>query len=260
MAYENLILERDGSTGIIKVNRPKALNALNSATLDDLLGAARELAGDDAIKVVIVTGEGDKAFVAGADIQEMQPMNPVQGMTFSQKGHFAMSFLEKMNKPVIAAVNGYALGGGFELALACDIIYAAEKAKVGFHEVTLGILTGFRGHLSDRKLAGLARAKELVFTGKVISAQEAYEMGLVNKVVADGELTEAVRKLAASIASAGPVGVGLAKACINKSLSLDIDSGLDYEAEAFGICFGTEDQKEGMTAFLEKRKPTYRGR
>jgi enoyl-CoA hydratase len=260
MPYDNLILELQGGKGIIKINRPKALNALNAATLDDLLAAATELADNPDIKVVIVTGQGDKAFVAGADIQEMQPMNPMQGMAFSQKGHMAMSFLERMNKPVIAAVNGYALGGGFELALSCDIIYASEKARVGFPEVTLGILPGFGGTQRTARLAGIARAKELVCSGKVISAREAYEMGLLNRVVPDGELMEAVDGLAAAIMSAGPVGVGLAKACINRSTSLDIDSGLDFEAEAFGLCFGTEDQKEGMTAFLEKRKPTYRGR
>ena len=259
MTYENLIVEVQGAIGTIKVNRPKALNALNSATLDDLLAAATELRDRGDVRVIIVTGEGDKAFVAGADIQEMQPMNPMQGMAFSQKGHFALSFLEKMAKPVIAAVNGYALGGGFELALACDFIYAAEKAKVGFPEVTLGILPGFGGTQRTAKLAGLAAAKELIFTGKVITAKEAYEMGLVNRVLPDGQLAGAVQDLAAKIASAGPVGVGLAKSCINKSLGLDIDAGLDYEAEAFGLCFGTADQKEGMTAFLEKRKPTYRG-
>jgi len=259
MPYDNIILEVQGGTGIIKINRPKALNALNAATCDDLLAAAREFADNPDIKVIIVTGQGDKAFVAGADIQEMQPMNPMQGMAFSQKGHMAMSFLERMNKPVIAAVNGYALGGGFELALACDIIYASEKARVGFPEVTLGILPGFGGTQRTARLAGIARAKELIFSGKVISAREAYEIGLVNKVVPDGQLMEAVESLAAAIISAGPVGVGLAKACINRSVSLDIDSGLDFEAEAFGLCFGTEDQKEGMAAFLEKRKPTYRG-
>jgi len=259
MPYDNIILEVQGGTGIIKINRPKALNALNAATCDDLLAAAGELAGNPDIKVIVVTGQGDKAFVAGADIQEMLPMNPMQGMAFSQKGHMAMYFLERMNKPVIAAVNGYALGGGFELALACDIIYASEKARVGFPEVTLGILPGFGGTQRTARLAGIARAKELIFSGKVISAREAYEIGLVNKVVPDGQLMEAVEGLAAAIISAGPVGVGLAKACINRSVSLDIDSGLDFEAEAFGLCFGTEDQKEGMAAFLEKRKPTYRG-
>ncbi len=259
MPYENIILELQGSIGIVKFNRPKALNALNSATLDDLLAAGNELNENDDIKVVIVTGEGNKAFVAGADIAEMKPMNPAQSYRFSQRGHQALTLLEKMNKPVIAAVNGYALGGGFEVALACDIIYASEKARVGFPEVTLGILPGFGGTQRTAKLVGLAKAKELIFTGKVITAQEAFDLGLVNKVVPDDQLMAEVQNLAAKMLAAGPVGIRLAKACINKSLSLDIDSGLDYEAEAFGLCFGTEDQKEGMTAFLEKRTPTYRG-
>jgi enoyl-CoA hydratase len=260
MPYENVILEIQGNIGILKFNRPKALNALNSATLDDLFAAVAELNCNDDVKVVIVTGEGGKAFVAGADIAEMQPMNPIEAMTFSQKGHIAISALEKMEKPVIAAVNGYALGGGFEVALACDIIYASEKARVGFPEVTLGILPGFGGTQRTAKLVGLAKAKELIFTGQVITAGQAYEMGLVNKVLPDDQLMSAVLELAAKILSAGPVGIRLAKGCVNKSLSLDIDSGLDYEAEAFGLCFGTADQKEGMGAFLDKRTPTFSGR
>ena len=259
MAYENLIVDLQGSVAVIKFNRPKALNALNSATLDELSAACSELDGDDGIRVVVVTGEGTKAFVAGADIAEMRPMNPIQGMVFSQKGHAAISMLENMKKPTIAAVNGYALGGGFEVALACDIIYASDKARVGFPEVTLGILPGFGGTQRTAKLVGLAKAKELIFTGKVITAPEAYEMGLVNKVVADDALMGAVMDLAAKILSAGPVGIRLAKACINKSLSLDIESGLEFEARSFGLCFGTVDQKEGMAAFLEKRTPQYVG-
>jgi enoyl-CoA hydratase len=259
MPYENLIVELQGNIAVIKFNRPKALNALNSATLDDLAAACIELDNDESVRVVIVTGEGTKAFVAGADIAEMQPMNPREGMVFSQKGHVAISMLEKMKKPTIAAVNGYALGGGFEVALACDIIYASEKARVGFPEVTLGILPGFGGTQRTAKIVGLAKAKEMVFTGKVITAQEAYEMGLVNKVVADDALMAAVNELAAKMLAAGPVGIRLAKACINKSTTLEIDLGLEFEAKAFGLCFGTLDQKEGMTAFLEKRTPQYVG-
>ncbi len=259
MSYENVILEVQDAVALLKINRPKALNALNSATLDDLSAAAQEVACDDAIRVVIVTGVG-KAFVAGADIQEMQSMNPMEGVSFSRKGHLAISMLERMGKPVIAAVNGYALGGGFEVALACDIIYASEKARVGFPEVTLGILPGFGGTRRTARLAGLARAKELIFTGKVITANDAHEMGLINKVVPDDQLMGAVQELAAKMLSAAPVGIQLAKACINRSTDLDIDSGLDFEADAFGLCFGTEDQKEGMSAFLEKRTPKYRGK
>jgi enoyl-CoA hydratase len=260
MPYENVILEYQDKVAIVKFNRPKALNALNSATLDDLKAAIDEIAANNGIRVVIVTGEGTKAFIAGADIAEMQPMNPMEALTFSQRGHVAISALEKLGKPVIAAVNGYALGGGFEVALACDIIYASEKAKVGFPEVTLGILPGFGGTQRTAKLIGLAKAKELVFTGKTISAQEAFDLGIINKVVPDGELMAHVQELAAKICAAGPVGIRLAKECINKSINLDIDTGLDYEAEAFGLCFGTSDQKEGMTAFLEKRAPTYSGK
>ena len=187
-------------------------------------------------------------------------MKPIEGAAFSQKGHLAISMLEKMKKPVIAAVNGYALGGGFEVALACDMIYASEKARMGFPEVTLGILPGFGGTQRTARLIGLARAKELIFTGKVITAKEAYEMGLVNKVVPDDQLMEAASGLAAKMLRRHRSGYRLAKACINRSADLDIDSGLDFEADAFGLCFGTEDQKEGMTAFLEKRTPTYRGK
>ena len=217
------------------------------------------MSDNDAVRVVIVTGEGTKAFVAGADIQEMQPYDSTQGLRFSQKGHDALTVFERLAKPVIAAVNGYALGGGFELALSCDIIYASDKARVGFPEATLGILPGFGGTQRTARLIGPARAKELIFTGKMISAQEAYDMGLFNKVVPDAELMGEVRDLAARILAAGPFGIQLAKDCINKSLTLDIDSGLEYEARAFGLCFGTDDQKEGMTAFLEKRAPTFRG-
>jgi enoyl-CoA hydratase len=259
MPYENIILELEGPIAIVKFNRPKALNALNSATLEELRLVGTELNLAKEIKVVIVTGEGDKAFVAGADIQEMKDMTPVEATAFSRRGHVALGILENMRKPVIAAVNGYALGGGFEVALACDMIYASEKARVGFPEVTLGIFPGFGGTQRTARLIGLARAKELVLSGKVITAQVAYEMGLLNKVVPPDALMSEVRELAAKILAAGPVGIGLAKYLVNKSLSLDIDSGLALEATTFGLCFGTQDQKEGMTAFIEKRTPIFQG-
>lgn len=259
MAYQNLLVEITGGVAVVKINRPKALNALNSATLDEIAQVAAELEANDEVRVVIVTGEGGKAFIAGADIAEMAPMNPIEGMKFSQRGHAALSALENMGKPVIAAVNGYALGGGFEVALACDVIYASEKARVGFPEVTLGIIPGFGGTQRAAKLVGLAKAKEMVLSGKTITAQEAYEMGFISKVVPADQLMEAVNDLAAKILSTGPIGVKLAKQCVNNSLSLDPESGMDLEAKAFGLCFGTLDQKEGMGAFLEKRVPTYRG-
>ena len=259
MPYENIILELEGPIAIIKFNRPKAMNALNSATLDELKHVGSEVALAKEIKVVIVTGAGEKAFVAGADIQEMKDMTPVQATAFSHKGHAALGILENMRKPVIAAVNGYALGGGFEVALACDMIYASDKARLGFPEVTLGIFPGFGGTQRTARLVGTAKAKELVLTGKVITAQEGFEMGLLNKVTTPDQLMAEVRELAAKMLAAGPVGIGLAKYLVNKSLSLDIDSGLELEANTFGVCFGTQDQKEGMTAFVEKRTPTFQG-
>ena len=196
MEYKNLIIDIKDGIAIVKINRPKALNALNSETVDEIKLAAESMDKNKEVKVVILTGEGDKAFVAGADIVEMKPMNALEGIAFSRKGHEAFSALESMSKPVIAAVNGYALGGGFEVALACDFIYASEKAKVGFPETTLGILPGFGGTQRTAKLVGLAKAKELIFTGKTITAQEAYEMGLVNKVVPHEQLMNEVMAIA----------------------------------------------------------------
>jgi enoyl-CoA hydratase len=259
MDYKNLIVEINDGIGIVKINRPKALNALNSETLVEIKDAAERLEKDESVRVVIVTGEGDKAFIAGADILEMKDLDALGGMAFSERGHKALGVLENMKKPVIAAVNGYALGGGFEVALACDFIYASEKAKVGFPESTLGIFPGFGGTQRTAKRAGLALAKELIFSGRTISAQEAYEMRLINKVVAPDQLMNEVMKLAGQIKANGPFAIGLAKECINKSLYLGMEEGLALEARDFGLCFATKDQKEGMTAFVEKRKPTFKG-
>lgn len=259
MEYKNLLLEIKDGIAVLKINRPKALNALNSETLDELKHAGNTINANKDAWVVVITGEGDKAFIAGADILEMKDMNAIEGMVFSQRGHEAFAAFENMNKPVIAAVNGFALGGGFEVALMCDIIYASDKAKVGFPETTLGIFPGFGGTQRAAKLCGLAKAKELIFTGRMIGAAEAYEMGLINKVVPHEELWKEVMALAEKIRSNGPISMGLAKECINKSLFLDMDSALMLEAKDFGLCFGTKDQKEGMTAFVEKRKATFKG-
>jgi enoyl-CoA hydratase len=259
MDYKNLIVEIKDQIAMVKINRPKALNALNSETLDELKHVGEALNADRNVLVVIVTGEGDKAFIAGADILEMKPMTALEGMTFSQRGHEALGMFENMSKPVIAAVNGYALGGGFEVALACDIIYASEKAKVGFPETGLGIFPGFGGTQRTAKLVGLAKAKELIFSAKTITAQEAYEMGLINKVVPHDQLMQDVLDLAGKIRANGPFSVRLAKELINRSLYLDMDSALMVEAKDFGLCFATKDQKEGMTAFVERRKPTFKG-
>jgi len=259
MEYKNIIVEVNDGIGFLKINRPKALNALNSETLLEIKDGAERLNADKNVKVVIVTGEGDKAFVAGADILEMKDLTALEGAAFAQRGHDAMGVLENMDKPVIAAVNGFALGGGFELALACDFIYASEKAKLGFPETTLGIHPGFGGTQRTTKLIGTAKAKELIFTGKTISANEAHEFGLVNKVVPHDQLMNEVLAVAEKIKANGPFGIRLAKECINKSQSLAPKEGLALEAKNFGMCFATKDQKEGMTAFTEKRKATYKG-
>lgn len=259
MEYKNIIVEIKDGIGFLKVNRPKALNALNSETLSEIRHAGNELNANKSVRVVIVTGEGDKAFVAGADIMEMKDLTALEGAAFSHRGHEAMNTLENMEKPVIAAVNGFALGGGFELALACDFIYASDKAKLGFPETTLGIHPGFGGTQRAAKLVGLAKAKELIFAGKTINAQEAYEIGLVNKVVPHDQLMAEVLALAEKIRANGPFSVRLAKECINKSLSLASKEGFALEAKDFGMCFATKDQKEGMTAFAEKRKSTFIG-
>ncbi len=259
MEYKNLIIEIKDKIAIVKVNRPKALNALNSETLDEIRQVADALNNNSDVWVVIVTGEGDKAFVAGADIMEMKDMSALEGMQFSQRGHEALSAIENMSKPVIAAVNGFALGGGFEIALACDFIYASDKARIGFPETTLGIHPGFGGTQRAAKLVGLAKAKEMIFTGKTIKAQEAYEMGFINKIIPHDDLMKEVMALAENIKANGHFAVRLAKECANKSLYLGMDEALMLEAKDFGLCFATKDQKEGMTAFVEKRKPTFKG-
>ncbi len=258
MTYNNLILEITDGIALLKFNRPKALNSLNSETLDDLKAACEFLYMNPDVRVVVTTGEG-KAYIAGADILEMKDMTALEGMNFSQRGHEAISMLEKIDKPTIAAVNGFALGGGFEVALACDFIYMSEKAKVGFPETTLGIFPGFGGTQRAAKLCGLARARELVYTGKMITADEAFQLGLVNKVVPHDELMKEAMAVANQIRANGPFSVRLAKECINRSLSLGIDEALMLEAKDFGLCFATKDQKEGMTAFVEKRKPAFKG-
>ena len=258
MTYNNLILEITDGIALLKFNRPKALNSLNSETLDDLKAACEFLYMNPDVRVVVTTGEG-KAYIAGADILEMKDMTALEGMNFSQRGHEAISMLEKIDKPTIAAVNGFALGGGFEVALACDFIYMSEKAKVGFPETTLGIFPGFGGTQRAAKLCGLARARELVYTGKMITADEAFQLGLGNKVVPHDELMKEAMAVANQIRANGPFSVRLAKECINRSLSLGIDEALMLEAKDFGLCFATKDQKEGMTAFVEKRKPAFKG-
>ena len=257
--YETLKYEVRDGVAFVTVNRPKAMNALNSQVLDELYCAFYEISKNDEVLAVVLTGEG-KAFVAGADIAEMSKLNTVEARDFAHKGHNVMNFIENLNKPVIAAVNGFALGGGCELSMACDIRLASSKAKFGQPEVGLGITPGFGGTQRLSKLVGKGMAKMLILTADTINAEEAYRIGLVEKVVEPEELIPCCEEIAKKIASKAPIAVGMAKTCINKGYHLDMFSGCALEAEAFGGCFGTEDQKEGMKAFLEKRPAEFKGR
>jgi len=256
--YANLRFENENGIGVIAINRPQSLNALNCALLEELDSLCALIAKDITIRAVIITGMGDKAFIAGADIVEMRELSALEGREFAKKGQMVLSKIENLPQPVIAAINGFALGGGCELAMACDIRIAAETAKFGQPEVTLGITAGFGGTQRLTRLVGKGLAKELLFTGDMIDASEAYRIGLVNKVVAQHVLMDTVKALASKIASRAPIAVKLSKAAINTGVNMDLESAVAYEAETFGICFASHDQKEGMAAFLEKRKPIFK--
>lgn len=256
MNYETLIVEREGEVGLIKINRPDRLNALNSKTLRELTSALTDLGQKDAVKVVIITGEG-KAFIAGADIAEMRDMDSLEARTFSRQGQGVLDQIESMEKPVIAAINGFALGGGCELAMACDIRLASDQVKIGQPEVNLGIIPGFAGTQRLARLIGEARAKELIFTGEIIDAQTAYFYGLVNKVIPADKLLDEAMSLAKKIATKGPLAVSFAKAVVHRGLQVDQGSGTALETDAFALCFASGQAREGMTAFLEKRKPEW---
>jgi len=257
--YQNLILECQEQIAILTINRPKALNALNSATLEELTQAFTELAKDTSIRVVILTGSGEKAFVAGADIAEMSTMTPMQARNFSQLGQNLMNLIESIPQPVIAAVNGFALGGGTELAMACDFRLASENAKFGQPEVSLGLLAGFGGTQRLARLVGSGRASEILFTADNLDVHEAYRIGLVNRVYPLSELMTQALSMAKKIASRAPIAVQLTKTAIYKGQNVDLLSGQAYEAEVFGLTFSTQDQTEGCSAFLEKRKALFAG-
>jgi enoyl-CoA hydratase len=260
MEYKNVIVSFEGEIGILTINRPKALNALNVETLQDIQLGIGEAKDQPGLKVLIVTGAGEKAFVAGADILQMKEMNSIEALNFSKMGHHTLKMLQDFHCPVIAAVNGFALGGGTEIALACDFIYASENAKFGLPETTLGIFPGFGGTQRLPRLIGKGNAKELIFTGKMISAQEAFQMGIVNKIFPQASLMEETKKTALQIASNGSVGIRLAKMVMDGGFNMDLTEACNLESYAFGIGFASEDQKEGMQAFIEKRKPDFKGR
>ena len=257
----NVLLEKKGNIAVATINRPKALNALNSEVLEDLNELVELVNADEEIRALVLTGSGEKAFVAGADIGEMSTLTKAGGEAFGKKGNNVFRKLETMPIPTIAAVNGFALGGGCELAMSCDIILAAGPnaegkggAKFGQPEVGLGITPGFSGTQRLPRRVGIAKAKELIFSGKVIGAAEAKEIGLVNAVYAPEELIPGAIAMAKSFTANAPIAVKYSKACIDRGMQMDIDDGIALENELFAMCFATADQKEGMGAFMEKRK------
>lgn len=259
MAYENVLLEKEERIAILSINRPKAMNALNNETLLEIKSAIEEIKADPSVDVVIITGAG-KAFVAGADISFMQNLTAIEGRAFGALGQEVFRMIEAIEKPVIAAVNGFALGGGCELAMCCDFRIASTSAKFGQPEVGLGITPGFGGTQRLPRLVGTGMAKQMLYTADIIDAVEALRIGLVNSVVDPEELMEFVKKIAKRIASKAPVAVRLSKVAATEGMQVDIDRSMTIEADVFGLCFATSDQKEGMTAFVEKRKPQFTGK
>ncbi|MGL4849939.1 MAG: short-chain-enoyl-CoA hydratase [Clostridium sp.] len=260
MELKNVLLEKEGNLAIVTINRPKALNALNSETLADLNTVVEDLEKDSNIYAVILTGAGEKAFVAGADIAEMKDLTEEQGREFGILGNRVFRRLEKLDKPVIAAISGFALGGGCELAMSCDIRIASEKAKFGQPESGLGITPGFGGTQRLPRIVGLGKAKELIYTNEIIKADEALRIGLVNKVVALEELMDAAKEMASKIISNAPIANKLCKDAIDRGMQVSIDEAIMIEAEDFGKCFATEDQSEGMAAFMERRAKNFQNK
>lgn len=256
MDFQNIIFEIEEGIAIIKMNRPKALNALNNETLYELTDAIEACKTDANVKGVIITGEG-KAFVAGADIVQMKDYGSEQGRDYAGFAQEVFNKIEALEKPVIAAVNGYALGGGCELALSCDIRLAGERAVFGQPEVNLGIIPCFGGTQRLSRLVGAGKAKELIFTGDYIKAEEAEKIGLANKVVAGDALLDESKAMMGKILAKAPLAIKYAKVAVNKGLDLDLKNALELEKDLVGLCFATEDQKEGMAAFVEKREASF---
>jgi enoyl-CoA hydratase len=261
MAYENILLERSEAIAQITLNRPKVLNALNRALFIELDTALDEIVADDAVRAVILTGSGEKAFAAGADIQELARVDGVAGQKLALDGQRVFSKLEnRLGKPVIAAINGFALGGGCELAMSATIRIASENAKLGQPEVKLGLLPGYGGSQRLPRLVGKGAALKLILTGEMIPAVEALRIGLVDEVVPAADLLPRARAIAAAIASMAPVAVRQSIAAVNAGYDLPLEQALAYEAALFGVCCATEDKAEGTAAFLEKRAPAWKGK
>jgi enoyl-CoA hydratase/carnithine racemase len=260
MAFENLTLERDGPIALLTINRPKVLNALNTPTMDELRHAVLDVRHDAAVRVLIVTGAGEKSFVAGADITELAVQTPAGGKEHAQRGQHVFDLIENMGKPVIAAINGFALGGGCELALACTLRIAAETARIGQPEINLGIIPGYAGTQRLARLVGKGVALDLLLTGRQVTAQEALQIGLVNRVVPAAQLMTEARTLASELASKAPVAMKYIIEAVNRGLEISFDKAQVLEATLFGLVASTEDMREGTKAFLEKRKAEFKGR
>ena len=259
-AFDNLLIDRDGATAIVTINRPKVLNALNSATLEELRRAVLALKQDAAVRCLIVTGAGEKAFVAGADINELSRQSPAGGRDHALRGQHVFDLIENLGKPVIAAINGYALGGGCELALACTLRIAADSARLGQPEVNLGLIPGYAGTQRLSRLVGAGRALEILLTGEHITAVEAYRLGIVNRVIPAAELMAAAKKLAAVLAGKPPVAMRYIIDAVNKGLQMPFADAQIFEATLFGLVASTDDMREGTRAFLEKRTPEFTGK
>ncbi len=260
MSYEFILVEPRNNITQITINRPQALNALNWQTMTELQSALESVRADDNVSGVIITGAGEKSFVAGADIKELASKNPVTAKEFSLQSQEILRYIERFPKPVIAAVNGFCLGGGCELAMACHIRIASQNAKFGQPEVNLGIMCGNGGTQRLPRLVGKGRAIELILTGNMIDADEAHRIGLVNKVTPAAELISAAEEILNTIAARGPIAVKLSLEAIVHGLDMTLEEGVQLESNLFGLCFSTEDMKEGTQAFVEKRKPEFKGK
>lgn len=261
MNFENVTFEKDGNVAVLTINRPKLLNALNDQTIAEIDAAVAEVESDDALRALIITGAGDKAFVAGADINEIANLpSPDAGVAKAQRGQAVLRRIERLRKPVIMAINGFALGGGCELALSGDIRIAGDAAKLALPEINLGLLPGYGGTQRLARLVGKGVAKLMIFSGEMIDAQEALRIGLVERVVPAAELMSYARELAAKLAAKAPVALAYAKRAVDEGLETDLDRGCGIEATNFGVVCATADKAEGTRAFLEKRKPQFQGR
>ena len=259
-SFENLLIDRDGAVALVTVNRPKVLNALNMQTLDELRRAVLDLKRDDAIRAVILTGAGEKSFVAGADINELATQTPTTGREHAMSGQHILDLIEHMGKPVIAAINGFALGGGCELAMACTIRLAADTARLGQPEINLGIIPGYGGTQRLARIVGRGRALEILLTGDMLTAQEAHRLGLVNRVFPAADLMTEAKKLAATLAAKAPIAVRYILEAVHRGLDMPFAEAQNFEATLFGLVASTDDMREGTKAFLEKRKADFKGR